>query len=223
MQNYVERELVLGEFEREFIEYFESLFENKHYHFADVGANVGFYSILCSNVSSSSRIDAFEPLPENVRRLRRNIDINNVEDINIFEFALSDTKGHTTIDTPEENPAEASTMSAGGIGIRRKKMDDVYPDTPPDVIKIDIEGAEIALLEGGRETLSDHHPLLLIEVHPQLYNGEYRKDLSNILQKLGYADVHIIEENEYSTVAELARCDLGPTTHIAVSAEDTPV
>lgn len=136
--------------------------------FYDVGANIGLYSCLAAAVVEG-RVVAFEPEPKNAARLRENVRLNGA-DVDVFECALSDSNaprefavrlfdgGHQTgpaghsFATGDEEAGETITVeSAVGDEFVAERGVPV-----PNVVKIDVEGAEWAVLAGLESTLS--HP-----------------------------------------------------------------
>lgn len=123
--------------------------------FVDVGANVGSYTILTSRVCGTTGI-AFEPAPETRRALRRNLQVNGVEDqVTAAEMALGDCEGEVgfTIGQDTTNriaPADGRPSRTVRLGT----LDGVLADTPPTMRKIDVEGFEATVLAGGAQTLA---------------------------------------------------------------------
>jgi FkbM family methyltransferase len=148
--------------------------------FYDLGANVGFFSLMAARLGA--RVVAVEPLPRNLTYLRRHVALNRCSSIDLFEGVVSDRPGHLrlTIDGPA-----TSHIGDDGPSIRATTLDEMaaslgYP--PPDVIKCDVEGAEARVLEGGREILAGRRPVWLLSVHsPQL-----RDECVQRLTSVGY-------------------------------------
>jgi len=127
--------------------------------FYDVGANVGLYT--CFAAQKSNITVAFEPHPKNAERLRENIAFNHLTNVKVREEALSDTEGTAKLAVTGTSVAGEGTHALA-TGSERKTVDicvaiaDNLPqDVPaPDVVKIDVEGAEMSVLRGMKETLS---------------------------------------------------------------------
>lgn len=144
--------------------------------FYDIGANVGFYSIIAANlVGPKGRVVSFEPLPENVQALKHNVDINHFAQVTVCEMALSVTDGELSfakshrmtdgrLETVERLPSEYS----GHIRVATRRLDSIVGEArlpPPHLVKIDVEGAENDVLCGAFSTLADARPVLIIELH----------------------------------------------------------
>jgi FkbM family methyltransferase len=151
----------------------------------DVGAHAGFYTLLASHiVGPAGRVFAFEPLPRNVRYLKRHVELNRAKNAIIIEAAVTDASGTCSF---LELPAslEGHISSEGRLSVRSVSLDDLFTSgsiPAPDVIKIDVEGAETMVLAGASALLERHHPLLFLAVH-----GDYaRVECCTYLRSMGY-------------------------------------
>lgn len=132
--------------------------------FADVGANVGSYSVLASGVTGARTI-GFEPVPDTFRKLMRNVDINGIADrftghnigLSAREETLRFTSGRDTVNHVVVGASEEATID---VPVRR--LDDVLAGEVPVVIKIDVEGWEAEVLAGMPQTLADPRLLAII-------------------------------------------------------------
>src|SRR5581483_1735884 len=128
--------------------------------FIDVGANVGSYSVLASAVCGACAI-AVEPDPDTMRSLRRNIEANGIgHRVAFVEAALGATPGTArfTVGLDTTNRI-APPGDAGTREVRVKTLDEIARGQHPVLVKLDVEGHEAMVLEGGRDTL--RHPSLL--------------------------------------------------------------
>jgi FkbM family methyltransferase len=164
--------------------------------FIDIGANVGLFSLyVASRAGGKAKILAFEPEPENVRRLRFNIDANPGVPIQVFDFALGDTEGSTLLapDRKDRGGSRALRLSEGAeaantIRVRCRPLLDVLIQEGlqcVDALKIDVEGMEdTILIPFFRNAPTFLWPrLLIIEDTSCLW----RLDLFSELKALGYA------------------------------------
>ena len=144
----------------------------------DVGANIGYISILLARkVGESGKVYAFEALPANVDRLRRNLELNDLESqvevvpaavidasrVVSFLIGLSPKMGKAERSAGRQNVAYSESISVSGIGLDQFVYQDGHP--APQVVKMDIEGGEVLALAGMRCTLREAHPVILIELH----------------------------------------------------------
>jgi FkbM family methyltransferase len=161
----------------------------------DIGANIGFFSLLAARlVSATGRVTAFEADPEIVARLRENVERNqgapiSVEDKAVWAssrpvfFARADAEispdrglGHVI-----DNAAEKSALST--IRIEAVSVDEyVRRSAAPDVIKCDVEGAEVEVFRGATKLLEEKHPLILCEMHGE----QNRETLLKVFAGFGY-------------------------------------
>jgi FkbM family methyltransferase len=172
--------------------------------FFDVGANVGLYTWEVRKVCPTRNILAFEPDPENIKLLEKTLLEANFQNLEIFKCALSDQVGEASF--LQDNLTSATgcvagkdepwieqylNASANEITIKTETLDSVVLlDKIPSLIKIDVEGHEVEVLQGGRNTLAEAKPLLIIEsFHPN------QSAVLSLLHKLGYhsidADRHV--------------------------------
>jgi FkbM family methyltransferase len=139
----------------------------------DLGANVGFFTLLAANiVGQTGFVYAAEPMPTVATELRENVALNSLANVEIVEAAICDKVGEATL---FEGATELNARLDYKPG--RKALPPVKTTTvdalvqagkrPPDVVKIDVEGAEFAVLRGMVNTISSRHPTLIIEVHQQ--------------------------------------------------------
>ena len=134
----------------------------------DVGAHYGFYSLLASClVGVKGCVLAFEPHLHNYRRLAANLRLNGIKNVKAFNLALGEFNGRAKLYTDGESGAYSTFFKRGA---RYQKVRMVRLDTVAtqmgleklDLIKIDIEGAELSVLEGARETIQKFKPKLTI-------------------------------------------------------------
>jgi len=153
----------------------------------DVGANVGIYSLVASlKAGSAGAVYAFEPLARNLHYLRRHLILNRLQNCRIMEVAVSDAEGiqrfsaaswgHAMARFCEDGELEIPTVTLDGCIYGAKEM------RPPNVIKIDVEGAELLVLRGASRALTEYHPCLFIEDH----GGQQHLECRDFLAAMGY-------------------------------------
>ena len=146
----------------------------------DVGANVGLFTVaLAGVVGPSGKVLAVEPNPATVSRLRKNVSLNHLTNVEIHSVAAGVVQGVGTL-LLASDPAFASTARvraelATGEAVRVPvaRIDDMLLAQDlgrVSVIKIDVEGDELAVLGGSEEILGRCGPMLLVEANsePQL-------------------------------------------------------
>ncbi|MFI9840796.1 FkbM family methyltransferase [Nonomuraea sp. NPDC051941] len=144
----------------------------------DVGANIGVYTCTgAARLPEDGSLIAFEPVPENIGYLRRNVERNDLAArVTIEPVAVGAAPGRLTVhlsgeQTGKHSAAAANVGTAAGTLIMPMTSIDAYLADgglgPPDLIKIDVEGYEGFVLRGAAESLAAL-PALLFEVHPEL-------------------------------------------------------
>ncbi len=167
--------------------------------FYDLGANAGYFALLANRFISSGRIYSFEPSPaaqeifqQHVKRNHSFISNNNIR---LLPYALSDSEkqvefsndlvqqaGNTYITESSvfSNSEDFLTIPCYSIdGLLKLKYD------KPDIIKVDVEGAEYDVLKGAIETLKQYRPHILLATHDCHLPGVKDKCVQ-FLQQLGY-------------------------------------
>ena len=133
----------------------------------DVGANVGFYTLLAARiVGPEGRVVAFEPHPENVAALERNVQANGLSNVVVVPKAVSAASGEARLAGGDR--ATAHLDADRGRPVETVSLDEfvaAWPALAPAVVKIDVEGHELEVLEGARRTLEAGRPALVCEQH----------------------------------------------------------
>lgn len=151
----------------------------------DIGANVGFYTLLGSVcVGSSGRVYSFEPLARNVADLKRHIELNRLSNCQVIEAAVWQNCGTERFDS--SRPRSMGWLSKAGTDIVSTVALDALVDSgaarAPNVLKIDVEGAEFGVLKGGSQMIRGSKPIILLATHGQ----DAREACIRLLQELGY-------------------------------------
>lgn len=163
--------------------------------FFDVGANVGWYSLHAAALFPSLEITAFEPVSASYDQLRRNIALSGV-DVKAERLGMSDTSGSATIHvSPTLSAAASLTPSRSyedhvGETIHLTTLDEYSSASsrPIDVLKADVEGAELLVLQGGTDTIRRDRPAVLAEMlrlHSKPF-GYHPNEIINLMTTLGY-------------------------------------
>ena len=153
----------------------------------DVGANVGIYSLLASlRVGPSGSVYAFEPLERNLRYLRRHMTLNKLQNCVILEMAVCNSEEARPFSAAAWDSSMAHFSPDGEILVPSTTLDIcIYGEKrlrPPDIIKIEVEGAELEVLEGATRALTEFHPTIFLEIH----GTQLHEDCRAFLSKKGY-------------------------------------
>ncbi len=169
----------------------------------DVGAHIGYYSILAALANPDAKIFAFEPLPQAAQRFKRNIKENRLANISLLEFAIGDATGAATLfhipDSSESIPSSSGLSQTffqspyyleqgvvAGAVVEVKTLDEVastHMIPHVDLVKIDTETTEPAVIAGMSKTIERDRPEILFEVLPGQGTGPV---LTQQLRSLGY-------------------------------------
>lgn len=151
----------------------------------DLGANVGFYTILASRlVGPQGKVFAFEPLHRNLTYLSRHLRLNQCTNVTILEVAVCDHVG-TARFRPGETAQGGAISETGEIQVATTSLDALYQSgaiPAPHIIKMDIEGAEADVLVGGSEVLQKANPIIFLATH----GDENEKNCLALLEKYQY-------------------------------------
>ena len=170
-------------FEFHAVKVFAKLAEKSHL-FLDIGSNLGYYSLLASKISRENiQCHAFEPMPSAYDVLCQNVKINSLNNIKTHRVALSNYTGEAKfyMIVNEKFSSFPQLTGDGGLnemhsGNRSKRNFDVNCETLDnfaekilngkkiDLMKIDTEGNEHFVLEGGQEILKNHRPIIQCEI-----------------------------------------------------------
>jgi FkbM family methyltransferase len=141
---------------------FEQMAFTMHYlraedKFADVGSNLGSFTLLAAGVAGS-RVQAFEPNPETFAALARNIRLNGLDQrVKLVNAAVGRAVGSIQMSAGlgTENHVASSTESIGSIPVKVTTLDTELADDPADFLKIDVEGFETEVFAGAVRTLQN--------------------------------------------------------------------
>lgn len=172
--------------------------------FWDIGAHCGFFTALASRlVGEAGRVVSFEPCPANRARLVACVEMNGLQNVEVRDVAVAGHDGEvsmkpiSTSTTWRIVPAESG---ADDNAVTARRLDGLSPGLPvPDLVKIDVEGAELSVLEGASELLAGRRPPLLIEFHSEQGVTEARELLT------GYSLAEIEERQWLATPAQAHR------------------
>ena len=154
---------------------------------ADIGAQAGFYTLLFSCVvQEGGKVYAFEPFSENIEFLLAHIRMNDLHNVQVVQVALSDRtslagfsvdrgRSQNRIANVFRSPLVLPTFSLD-------EVIEVHRLRPPDLIKLDAEGAESLILKGAQRTIKRYRPILFVAMHGEEQRGACR----TLLEEWGY-------------------------------------
>ncbi|MFT7043266.1 MAG: FkbM family methyltransferase [Candidatus Azotimanducaceae bacterium] len=162
----------------------------------DIGANMGYYSVLLAKKNIDASVHCFEPIPTTFGLCQKNISLNELANINCNNFGLSDKDGYFPFYFYPEGSGNASAVNVSGrseveeISCRLKTLDGYVDEKNVniDFIKCDVEGAELFAFIGGSKTIGRDKPIVFAEILRK-YCLKYNYDHNDIFQwfyDLGY-------------------------------------
>lgn len=192
------------------------LFLKKHISpgsvFVDIGANVGCYTLIASKiVGQKGKVFAFEPSLRVHEQLTANIAMNAFQNIQVEKIALfnetsklslklssSANMGMSSVHAHDEETGEVEIVDAvkGDDYFLDKKIEKI------DLLKMDIEGAELFALEGLQQTLRKYRPLLILEMADEILEKAQiqKSDLIQFMKNCGYQIMGMDTEGEIVSV-----------------------
>jgi FkbM family methyltransferase len=182
---------------------FHEIFLSQDYHFTtekdrpyilDCGSNIGSSILYFKKIFPRSVIDGFEPFDHAFQVLKRNIDVNHLQDVTVHKLALSDRKGSNRLFYDPSNPGSSVrglnqeyADGAASVAVETTTLSG-YIDRTVDFLKMDIEGSEVAVMQ----ELHDAKKLPLIQKAAIEYHHHVAKDVDCLSQLL-----HILEQNHF--------------------------
>lgn len=196
--------------------------------FADVGAHLGYYTCLAGAAYPDLKLFVFEMNHNLVELIERNLKANQIDTAEVINNAVADRA--KTIGYEADSLSAGLSMhqpgeGSGEVTAKAVSLDDVFASrgVMPDVIKIDVQGAELEVLKGAERILRTHRPVLFLEVHPAILPdfGTSPTEIYRYLTSLGYGELHMISEHRSDT-GRLLKLDIEkappPHTHMLVCA-----
>jgi FkbM family methyltransferase len=161
----------------------------------DAGANVGYFSLLFAKwLRGKGNVHAFEPFPETARRFGRNLELNQrlKPVVHLHRSALSDFIGKMGMSVPDQKNQGCNYLGDAGERDVEVTTVDAFCEKERlirvNLIKVDVEGSEVALLRGAEQTIRRFRPVLMIEVNPSTLQrfGYTARDLIEAIGQYGY-------------------------------------
>nr|WP_319374731.1 FkbM family methyltransferase [uncultured Methanobacterium sp.] len=178
-------ECALGSFEFEKQVLFEKTINESDIIY-DIGANVGFYTLLSSViVGNTGKVIAFEPVPRNINYLKKHLKINNCHNVEVMELAVSNKEGISNFKVEKDSFSAGKLSDSGNLTIKTIALDDLLLEkkiSPPDVLKIDVEGSEMLVFEGAKNLITEYAPKIFLATH----NKSVHEECINFLWENNY-------------------------------------
>ena len=166
----------------------------------DIGGHVGYYAILESKlVGQRGQVFVFEPRPLNAAYIKRHMKLNNIENVTLIESAVSDQPGIARFES-RTGTGTGHLSCDGNLQVETVTVDELveqFDYSPPDFIKLDVEGAEVEALNGALRTIERFRPRMVLATH----DDQKHEFVVELLRRLDYefevlenagADVEIV-------------------------------
>lgn len=176
--------------------YINNVIDLKSGTFIDVGANIGKHTIITAKkLGKKGRVISIEADSENIDLLKNNIKINECENVEIHNIACFNKKGTVEFYRSEFNPSISSIYN------KKDRIKTLCPSDTLDnlaikykdikIIKIDVEGAELEVLEGTKKIIIRNHPTIIFEAQ----NNKTLNKIKKFLKKFDYKIKRLAQDN----------------------------
>lgn len=201
-RNKIERSLLRGKYDQTNSLLIRNLVKPGNVCF-DIGANIGVYSVmLCHAAGPTGHVHAFEPVSHIRLKLRRNVNLNGFDWVTVNDVGLGDVESELPMNQVKEGTFRAGTSSFVKNPTIQQMGDESFDVVPVsittldsyveragisrfDFAKIDVEGFEINVLRGGRQTLARHRPKIIIEYDVGRH-GSQHAEFRDLFEAIGY-------------------------------------
>ncbi len=161
----------------------------------DVGAHKGYFSLLFAKLmNDKGKVLSFEPLPENCFWFRQSTQVNNYKCIKLYPYALSDGEGTATFYLGNTSGRGSlfsdhnASITQKPLTVKKRKLDNVLKDEGidnVDILKIDVEGAELLVLKGAANILKKSKNVKIF-IDIDVKDKETKKQIFEFLNLCGF-------------------------------------
>lgn len=199
----LDKKVAVELYERELIDYFRHMLDVVRPDlFLDIGAHAALYSIIVKTRSPGTEVHAFEPDRNNLCQLYANLFVNRLHDaITVHEHGISSTGGTVSFNNSDATSSRGTRRIAsdGNATIEVRRLDDVMPASDRVImLKIDVEGHELAVIEGAQALLRSNRCFLQIES-----SGAALEALTTKMTTFGYRLVKSMGDHYFTNISEL--------------------
>lgn len=167
----------------------------------DIGANIGWYTINLAKYLQRGGILAFEPMPKTFTYLKKNLHLNGLHNVRLFNYGLSDKEAKLPFKYDPKLSGAASLSYKGKGKTTRivygtvRKLDAILPRLARkiDFIKCDVEGAELLVLKGGYNSIRKQLPVIFVEMLRKWAKrfNYHPNDIISLMKSLNYSCFYI--------------------------------
>jgi FkbM family methyltransferase len=171
--------------------------------FFDIGAHVGLYTIPAAmEIGENGKVYAFEPGEKNYDYLCRHVNLNKKNNVFTYNYLVGNADSNTVFfeDVNNSNPMNSLVVAKNHRLYKQTLRQQIKLDSFcieqnifPDMLKIDVEGAELFVLQGASKILEKYHPIIFLSIHPKLIElmGYSVSILISYIAKLNYDILNI--------------------------------
>lgn len=170
----------------------------------DIGSNIGYYVLLAATiVGPKGKVLAIEPAVNNHQLLIANARVNKIKNVEFVQCAIGDKDGVSKFYITEASNTSSLIPPINGkivalTQVKTRRLDTLLKEhsfTRVDFVRMDIEGAEVAAVDGMRDTLKRHKPTILAELHCDAAGTASIVELLQSLRTFGYAPQYVINRD----------------------------
>lgn len=204
--------------------------------FYDIGANIGYYTIKMSPFAKE--INSFEPVKKTFELLAKNKSVNNLENVHLHKYGVSNRNISLNINLYSSSgndsiikrniPENHSCKFIGVEEIATVTLDSFVQNNNialPDVIKIDVEGAELYVLEGAKGTINFNKPIIIFEYSESTFeDANYTfDDIIEYFKEMNYLFYGISNDNKIKNLITLSNDNLSIISNIIAIPDNHPI
>lgn len=222
--DWIGQNIYLGNYDNEEVDLYQHLLERDHV-VIDVGANIGFYTLLFSNLVTGGHVFSFEPSTRERSLLKKNVDLNERANVTVVDRGLG---SETTTENLYINNRNFGNNVINDVlsglpfeTIQVDRLDNFISEnrlTRVDLIKMDVEGYEIEVLKGSQRSIRQFMPLISFESW-STHNKQFTKNLSKEMDFLSDLGYEFFQFREHS-LFKVGEGDLISSVNLIASAKD---
>ncbi len=197
--------------ERGEVKFLESI-AKEGMHVIDIGANIGITTVaIAKGIRRRGKLYSFEPVPEYFKILKENISSNGLENVKVYELAVTDQVGRAPFYQKELSSGIAFEEGAKKFEVSTTSIDRFLSEEKVeriDLINMDCEGSELLVLKGAKKTLWENKVKIFCEIHHDFLKqlGQSVQDLVQYLQGLEF-QVQSVSLNDLKTGNNFEKCE----------------
>jgi FkbM family methyltransferase len=167
----------------------------------DIGANIGYYVLLEARlVGQQGKVIAVEPVPQNAELLLHNLKVNGYANVSFQQIAISDRNGTLPLHLSEKSnwhSLHPVPWATSDLSVQVCTLDTLLAGQAlrsVDLVRMDLEGHELAVLNGMLGTIEKYSPRILVEIHPHIVGPESMVQYLKHLKALGYSAEWVVDQ-----------------------------